>query len=96
MVNSALLDLVPGQVNTVNVECGAELATVTFKAELRAAAVDMDLGVCASTSRLPQPSKQTTLLEIVAGSLSDFGARREGKPDRLQGRTLFSTGFRHR
>jgi len=50
--NSALLDVTPGQVNTVNVECGGELDTLVFSEKLRTARVEIDFDACVTTPAL--------------------------------------------
>lgn len=44
--NAALLDVIPGQVNTVNVECADELETLEFSAKSRTARVKIDFNAC--------------------------------------------------
>jgi len=44
--NSVLLDVMPGQVNTVNVECAGELDTLVFSEKLRTARVGIDFDAC--------------------------------------------------
>ena len=44
--NSALLEEVPGQVNTVNIECGSELETLVFSGTFIKAGVEMDFTAC--------------------------------------------------
>jgi len=46
VVNSALLDVLPEQVNTVNVECGKNLSTLEFSGELRVAPAGIDFSSC--------------------------------------------------
>jgi hypothetical protein len=51
VVNSSLLDLVPGQVNTVNVECGDQLTTLQFAGDVRVAEADIDYSACNDIAR---------------------------------------------
>jgi len=51
VVNSSLLDLVPGQVNTVNVECGDQLTTLQFAGDVRVAGADLDYSACTNVAR---------------------------------------------
>ena len=46
VINSSLLDLVPGQVNTVNIECGDQLSTLTTSGEIRVAEANIDFSAC--------------------------------------------------
>jgi hypothetical protein len=51
VVNSSLLDLVPGQVNTVNVECGDQLTTLQFAGDVRVGGADIDYSACNDLKR---------------------------------------------
>ena len=44
--NTALLDEIPGQVNTVNVECASELETLEFSEKSTTARVEIDFRAC--------------------------------------------------
>jgi len=44
--NSALMDVVPGQVNTVNVECGGEVDTLVFSEKSTTAEVKITFEAC--------------------------------------------------
>lgn len=44
--DSVLLDVMPGQVNTVNVECAGELDTLVFSEKLRTARVEINFDAC--------------------------------------------------
>ena len=47
ILNTALLDFLPGQVNTVNVECGGELSTLEFsKGSKMPLTASIDFSVC--------------------------------------------------
>jgi hypothetical protein len=46
VINSALLELIPNQVNTVNVECGDDLSTLRFSRGAKPAVADIDFGSC--------------------------------------------------
>jgi hypothetical protein len=46
VVNPVLLDLLPAQVNTVNVECGKELSTLKFSGDTRTAPASIDFSTC--------------------------------------------------
>lgn len=46
VINSALLDLIPNQVNTVNVECGDDLSTLSFSRGAKPAVADIGFGSC--------------------------------------------------
>lgn len=46
VINSALLELIPNQVNTVNVECGDDLSTLRFSRGAKPAEADIDFGSC--------------------------------------------------
>jgi hypothetical protein len=46
VTNPVLLDLLPGQVNTVNVECGGELSTLEFSGNSRAARAAINFSAC--------------------------------------------------
>ena len=48
--NSALLDEIPGQVNTVNVECAGELETLEFSEKSTTARVEIDFSACSKAS----------------------------------------------
>ena len=50
VINSSLLDLVPGQVNTVNVECGDQLSSLTTTGDIRVAAANIDFTTCGEIS----------------------------------------------
>ena len=46
VINSTLLDVFPAQVNTVNVECGKALSTLSFTSDIRAAQAGIDFSQC--------------------------------------------------
>jgi hypothetical protein len=46
VTNPVLLDLLPAQVNTVNVECGGELSTLEFSGNSRTAPAAIDFSAC--------------------------------------------------
>ena len=46
VINLALLELIPNQVNTVNVECGDDLSTLRFSIGAKPAAANIDFGGC--------------------------------------------------
>ena len=48
--NTALLDEIPGQVNTVNVECDGELETLEFTEKSTTARVEIDFIACSEVS----------------------------------------------
>ena len=48
--NSALLDEIPGQVNTVNVECADDLETLEFSEKSTTARVEIDFIACSKAS----------------------------------------------
>ena len=46
VANSALLDLLPKQVNTVNVECGDDISTLSFSRAASSAVATIDFSAC--------------------------------------------------
>ena len=46
VLNTALLDFLPGQVNTVNVECAGELETLEFSEKSTTSRVEIDFSAC--------------------------------------------------
>ncbi|MFC1797414.1 DUF6702 family protein [Pseudomonadota bacterium] len=48
--NSALLDEIPGQVNTVNVECADDLETLQFSEESTTARAEINFSACSKVS----------------------------------------------
>jgi len=48
ILNSALLEEIPGQVNTVNIECAGELDTLVFSGKAKTAQADIDFVACLS------------------------------------------------
>jgi hypothetical protein len=47
--DSALLDVMPGQVNTVNVECAGKLDTLVFSEKIKTVRVEIDFDTCVTT-----------------------------------------------
>jgi hypothetical protein len=48
VLNTALLDTLPNQVNTVNVECGNVISTLEFSGNIRTQSADIDFGLMGS------------------------------------------------